>query len=352
MPVNVAVIGCGAIGQRRHIPEAAANANAKLVAVVDINKPRAEEVAKEYNTKPFTDHKEMLRALGDEVEAVVVGTPNYLHAQQTIDALNAGKHVLVEKPMAATREEAKAMIKAAEKVKKFLMVGQNQRLMPPHVKAKEILDAGKLGKPLAFQTTFKHPGPEGWSLDGAKSWFFRKNEAVMGVTGDLGVHKADLMRFLLGQEFVEVNGFLATMDKKDEKGKPIGLDDNAFLTLKTNAGVIGSMTISWTNYGGFEDNGTTIYCQHGVLRIGEDPKFGIVVGYRAGGREFHELGEIATNTRQTNSGVMDMFVRSIITKEPPPIDGMEGYRSLDVIITAMEAAAQGKTLKIANGGRR
>ena len=187
MPVNVAVIGCGAIGQRRHIPEAAANANAKLVAVCDVNKPRVQEVAQEYGAQAFTDHKEMLKALGDRIEAVVVGTPNYLHAQQTIDALGAGKHVLVEKPMAATRDEAKSMIKAAEKSKKFLMVGQNQRLMPPHVKAKEILDSDKLGRPLAFQTTFKHSGPEGWSLDGAKSWFFRKNEAIMGVTGDLGV---------------------------------------------------------------------------------------------------------------------------------------------------------------------
>ena len=69
---------------------------------------------------------------------------------------------------------------------------------------------------LAFRTAFQHPGPEGWSVEGGKSWFFKKGPAFMGVTGDLGVHKADLLRWLLGQEFSEVGGLLATLDKFDE----------------------------------------------------------------------------------------------------------------------------------------
>ncbi len=344
MPVKIAMIGCGSIGQHRHIPEASAHPDVKLVALCDIKKDRVEEMAKKYGTDAYTDYKDLLKKA--DVDAVVVGTPNVCHAPQTIDSLNAGKHVLVEKPMAGTREEAKAMIKAAEKNKKFLMVGQNQRLMPPHVKAKEILASGKLGKIFTFQTTFKHPGPDGWSIDGAKSWFFKKPEAIMGVTGDLGVHKADLMRYLLGEEFAEVSGFLATRDKKDEKGKPIGLDDNAFIAMKTVSGIVGTMTISWTNYGHMEDNSTLIYCEKGVLLLGADPEYGVVVNYRDGNREFHKLGAVATNTRQTRSGIMDMFIRSIQTNEPPLIDGWEGYKSLDVILTAMDAAQQGKTLKI------
>ena len=72
----------------------------------------------------------------------------------------------------------------------------------------------------------------------------------------------------------------------------------------------------------------------------------VVVNYRNGNKEYHKVGAVATNTRQTSSGMMDMFVRAIQTNEPPPIDGNEGYKSLDVILTAMEAAQQGKTLKI------
>ena len=343
MPVKYGVIGCGAIGQRRHIPECVANPDSKLVALSDPVKERVEELGKKYGAKPFTDYKEMLKS--SDVDAVVVAGPNSLHASMSIDALNAGKHVLCEKPMATTREDAKAMMKAAEKNGKFLMIGLNQRLMPPHIRAKEILESGKLGKALAFRTAFKHPGPEGWSVDGGKSWFFRKAEAFMGVTGDLGVHKADLMRWLLGQEFTEVGGFLGTLDKRDADGKLIEIDDNAYLTLKTNQGVIGSMILSWTNYGK-EENYTVVYCQNGVLSIGTDPVFGVQVDYKNGDRELHKVGEMATNVKQVASGVIDSFTKSIQKKKAPAINGFEGYQSLDVILTAMDAAKAGKTAKI------
>ena len=231
------------------------------------------------------------------------------------------------------------MLAAAKKARRYLMIGQNQRLMPPHIRAKEILDSGRVGKALSFRTAFKHPGPEGWSVDGAKSWFFKAGAAIMGVTGDLGVHKADLMRWLLGQEITEVSGFLGTLDK------PTELDDNAYLTMKTSKGVLGSMILSWTNYGA-EENYTVVYCQKGVISIGTDPDYGVVVNYANGDEEKHKVGEIATNEKQVASGIIDAFTDSIRKKRKPAIDGMEGYRSLNVILTAMEAAKQNKTLKV------
>jgi predicted dehydrogenase len=344
MPVKYGIIGCGAIAQRRHIPECIANPASKLVALADPVTDRVGELGKKYEAKPYTDYKEMLKDAN--IDAVVVAGPNALHAQQSIDALSAGKHVLCEKPMATTRDDAKAMLDAAKKNKKFLMIGLNQRLMPPHVKAKKILQSGALGKVLAFRTAFKHPGPEGWSVDAGKSWFFKKGQAFMGVTGDLGVHKADLLRWLLGQEFAEVGGFIATLDKRDPEGKLIDLDDNAYLTLKTTGGIIGSMILSWTNYGA-EENYTVLYCQNGVLSLGTDPNWGVIVDFRNGERELHKVGEMATNVKQVASGIIDSFTKSIASNTPPEIDGMEGYKSLDVILTSMEAAKEGKTLKIA-----
>jgi predicted dehydrogenase len=226
------------------------------------------------------------------------------------------------------------------------MVGMNQRLMPTYVKAKEILSSGRVGTPIAFETSFKHPGPDGWSVDGANSWFFKKIPAVMGVCGDLGVHKADLMRWLLGEEFVLAGGVISTLDKRTDQGKLIPLDDNAYITLKSKSGVVGSMNISWTNYGG-EDNGTTVFCSKGVIKVGKHPDFGVVVEYRNGEREFHKVGAVATNTRQVSSGVIDSFTESILARKKPLIDGMEGYRALDVILTAMEAAKAGRFKKIA-----
>jgi UDP-N-acetylglucosamine 3-dehydrogenase len=167
----------------------------------------------------------------------------------------------------------------------------------------------------------------------------------MGVTGDLGVHKADLLRWLLGQEFAEVGGILATLDKRDPDGNLIDLDDNAYLTLKTAGGIVGSMILSWTNYGA-EENYTILFCQNGVLSLGTDPTWGVIVDYRNGEREMHKVGEISTNVKQVASGVIDLFTKSIKENKPPEIDGNEGYKSLDVILTAMDAAKAGKTLKV------
>src|SRR3954469_7829760 len=343
MPVKYGVIGCGAIAQRRHIPECIANPDSVLVGLAEFNPDRCDELGKRYGVKSFCDHKELLKM--SEIDAVVVSGPNSLHAPQTIDALNAGKHVLCEKPMAISREEAKAMLDAAKKNNKYLMIGLNQRLMPPHVRAKEILQTGRLGKVLSFRTAFKHPGPEGWSVDAAKSWFFRKDQAFMGVTGDLGIHKADLMRWLLDQEFTEVGGLITTLDKRDAEGNLIALDDNAYLTLKTSGGVIGSMILSWTNYG-LEENYPVLYCQKGVMSLGTDPAYGVVVDYKNGERELHKVGEMSTNAKQVPSGVIDSFTRNILDKKAPEIDGNEGLKSLEVILTAQEAAREGCTKKI------
>ena len=343
MPVRYGIIGCGAIAQRRHIPECVANPASQLIAIADVVKDRVEEIAAKNNAKAYTDYKEMLKS--KDIDAIVVAGPNALHAAQSIEAMEAGKHVLCEKPMATSREDAKKMIATSEKTGKYLMIGLNQRLIPAHVRAKEILASGKPGKVLAFRTAFKHPGPEGWAIDAGKSWFFKKGPAAMGVSGDLGVHKADLMRWLLGQELSEVCGFMGALHKRDETGNLIDLDDNAYFTFKTNQGVMGSMILSWTNYG-VEENYTILYCENGVISLGTDPTFGVIVNYRNGDKEMYKVGEMATNIKQVASGVIDLFTKCIAEKTPPEINGVEGYRSMDAIITAMDAAKQGKTLKI------
>jgi predicted dehydrogenase len=338
--VKYGIIGAGAIAQRRHMPEAHDHPGSTVAAIADPVTDRVNQLCEQYGAEGYADYKQMLKKA--DIDAVVVAGPNALHAKMTIESLKAGKHVLCEKPMATTRADAKKMLAAAKAARRYLMIGLNQRLMPPHVRAKEILDSGRLGKVLSFRTAFKHPGPEGWSVDGSKSWFFKSGSAVMGVTGDLGVHKADLMRWLLGQEITEVGGVLATLDKRGPDRKLIELDDNAMLTMKTDKGVVGSMILSWTNYGA-EENYTVLYCQKGVLSIGTDPDFGVVVDFANGDQEKHKVGEMGTNEKQVASGLIDSFTDGIRKGRKPSIDGVEGYRSLEVILSAMDAAKTGKT---------
>ncbi|ACT03503.1 Gfo/Idh/MocA family protein [Paenibacillus sp. JDR-2] len=335
--VRVAVIGCGSISKHRHIPEYVGNENVELVAFVDPVIERAEEYAAKHGGKAYADYETMLAEV--KPDAVSVCTPNYLHASMSIAAANAGAHVLVEKPMAVTDEEAAAMVEAAAKNGVKLMVGHNQRLMPPHVKAKQILESGVLGRVLTFRTSFGHPGPDGWSIDGAGSWFFRKPEAIMGAMGDLGVHKSDLIRYLLNDEVSEVAAFIGTIDKAGD------VDDNANVVVRMQSGAIGSLVASWTYYKG-EDNSTVLWCEKGVMKIGTHPEDQVIVELRDGSVEKHKVGEISTNTKQLSSGVVDAFIDSIVNDTVPAIPGEEGRKSLQVILSAFESQATGQFIKV------
>ncbi|NHN28584.1 Gfo/Idh/MocA family protein [Paenibacillus agricola] len=329
--IRVAVIGCGSIAEKRHIPEYAANPDVELVAFVDVVNQRAEQYADQYGAKAYTSYEEMLSV--EKPDAVSVCLPNILHAPVSIAAANAGAHVLVEKPMATNEADSLAMIEAAKANNVYLMVGHNQRLMPPHVKAKEILETGKMGKVLTFRTSFGHPGPENWSIDGRNSWFFRKEEAIMGAMGDLGVHKSDLIRWLLEDEVVEVAAFVGTLHKEGTD-----VDDNSTCLLRMKSGAIGTLVASWTYYKG-QDNSTVLWCENGCLQLGTHPDDQVIVLMTDGSVEKHQVGAMATNEKQVSSEIINEFVYCIKTSTPPRISGEEGLRSLNVILAAFESQA-------------
>ncbi len=328
--IKVGVIGCGSIARRRHLIEYAANEQVDIVAVCDIVEERASEMAQRYGAKAFADYKELLQL--EEIDAISVCLPNYLHAPVSIAASNAGKHVLCEKPMATSKEEAEAMIAAAKANGKKLMIAHNQRFVASHQKAKELIDSGKLGKIYSFKTTFGHPGPEAWSIDGATSWFFDREQAFIGAMGDLGVHKADLMRYLLG-EFTEVGAFIETNAKKNTD-----VDDNAVYVLRTSSGVIGTLAASWSYVTG-GDNSTIIYGENGILRLEADPEYSLIEEYRNGETIYHKLEKIQSNKEggQTNTHVIEHFVECIIEDKEPLITGREGLKSLEIVLAALQS---------------
>ncbi|MDQ0482476.1 Gfo/Idh/MocA family protein [Guptibacillus hwajinpoensis] len=337
--MKVAVIGCGSIARRRHLPEYRSHEQVEIVAVCDVVKDRAKEMAREYGGVAYTDYRDLLE--DNKIDAVSVCLPNSLHAPVSIAASNAGKHVLCEKPMATSREEAESMIRAAKANDKKLMIAHNQRFVDSHVKAKELIESGKVGKIYSFRTTFGHPGPESWSIDGATSWFFDKERAFIGAMGDLGVHKSDLLRYLLG-EIVEVGAFVGTNAKENTD-----VDDNAVCILKTETGVVGTLAASWSYVSG-GDNSTIIYCENAVLRLEDDPDYSLVVEYKNGDVVKNKLQKIQTNEEggQLNTHVIEKFVECIVNDEVPEVSGEEGMKSLDVILAALEANETGSVVKV------
>lgn len=341
---NIGIIGCGKIAQVRHIPEYADNPNVKLSGYFDLNQERAAELAKKYGGKAYATYQDLLA--DKSIDAVSVCTANSSHAEITIAALKAGKHVLCEKPMATTLPECEAMVKTAKETGKFLMIGHNQRLAKAHVKAKELLKSGLIGEIVSFRTTFGHPGPETWSVDpGKNTWFFDKNRAAMGAMADLGIHKTDLIHFLTDQTIIETSAKLSTIDKRDASGALIGVDDNAICLYKLSGGATGTMTVSWTYYGA-EDNSTVLYGTKGIMRIYDDPTYSIKVFTREGETILFDIDKIQTNDKQTKSGVIDLFVDCLVDNHEPEISAAEVLKSMRVVFASIESSETGRSIAV------
>jgi predicted dehydrogenase len=346
MKLRVAIIGCGSIAEFRHAPEYAANPDVTIAAFCDPAPGRAERLAERFGGRPFTDIDETLAQPG--IDAVSVCTSNSSHAEVALKALRSGRHVLCEKPIATTLADAAAMIRAAEHGGRVLMLGHNQRFAEAHAMAKELLAGGSLGRVLTFKTTFGHGGPETWSADkGAGTWFFKKSAASLGALGDLGVHKADLIRWLIGDEIDEVYATAGALHKTYENGEPIDVEDNAICVLRSRRGIAGTLSASWTYYGA-EDNSTILYCEKGIVKIYASPDCPLVVERRGGGAERYDAGAMQTNDRQTNSGVIDAFVTAVRTGARPPVTGEDGYEALSIALACSQSAKLGAPVRVAH----
>ncbi|MGM9669148.1 MAG: Gfo/Idh/MocA family protein [Faecousia sp.] len=344
MTIKVGIIGCGKIAQVRHIPEYLANPDAEIRGFYDINLARAEELAQKYGARAYPTYEELLA--DPSIDAVSVCAANHAHAEISIAALKAGKHVLCEKPMAISLEECEAMVAAARASGKYLMIGQNQRLAKAHMKARELIAQGAIGKVLTFRTIFGHGGPETWSIDpGRNVWFFDKSKAAMGAMADLGIHKTDMIQYVLGTKIVKTQAVLTTLDKRDATGGLIGVDDNAICIYQMENGVIGTMTASWTYYAA-EDNTTVIYGTKGELRLYDDPRYSVRQINADGTRVDYQIDQIQTNDNQTASGVIDLFVKSLVENTPPEISGESVLHAMKAVFASIESSAKGCAVEV------
>ncbi len=342
--IRVGMLGCGAITQRRHAPEYKRNENAEIAGFFDADSARCEEMAKKWGGKAYKSAEEMIN--DPEIDAISVCSPNSTHAPFSIMALEAGKHVLCEKPMALSLDETRAMLEAEKKAEKILMPGHNQRLIPTHRKARELIHDGAIGKPLFYECSFKHAGPESWSMSkGDALWFFDKSRAHFGVLGDLGSHKLDLIRFLTGKEIKTVFASMMTLDKRYASGELIDLEDNVVCQFRLEDGTPGIMHFSWTNYGQ-EDNSTVVYGDNGVMKIFDDYADDIVLEMRDGTTVKYHIGSISTNDNQLNSGVIDEFIGAITENRKPIVTGIDGHNTMAVINAGVEAAKEGRWLDV------
>ena len=238
------------------------------------------------------------------------------------------------------------MAAAAAESGKFLMIGHNQRLAKAHVRAKQLIDAGTIGRIVTFRTTFGHGGPETWSINpGKNTWFFDKKKAAMGVMADLGVHKTDLIQYLTDQRVVRTTAKLVTLDKRGEDGELIGVGDNAVCIYEMSGDAFGTMTASWTFYGA-EDNSTVLYGTKGIMKIYDDPAHSIVVTLADGEKQMYDVEQIQTNDNQTKSGVIDLWIDCLKNGRAPEISGESALYAMRAVFASIKSSELGESVDI------
>jgi predicted dehydrogenase len=233
--VRVGVLGLGAIAQVVHLPVLAEIADVELVAVCDADKPKAKAIAARFGIPHVFDSDDSVFR-SDLVDALVICTPSHLHEPQAIAALEAGKHVLVEKPLALSAEACARVVAAADKANKVLMVAMNNRFRPDSLALKPFVDGGELGE------VFLARGA--WLNRKVRvvrpTWRHKKATAGGGAMMDLGVQTLDLAMWLLGSPRVKsICTHFHTMEGME-------VEDSAAIIVRLENGGGITLTVSWS----------------------------------------------------------------------------------------------------------
>jgi predicted dehydrogenase len=249
--LKVGIIGCGGIANGKHMPGLASVKNAKMVAFCDLVEERAEKAAKEYGTedaKVYTDYKELLK--DENIDVIHVCTPNKSHSFITIDALEAGKHVMCEKPMAKTYAEGKAMVEAAKRTGKKLTIGYQNRFRPDSLYMHSVCERGDLGDIyLAKAHAVRRRAVPTWGV------FLNEEEQGGGPLIDIGTHALDLTLWMMDNykpKYVVGNVYKAWDGRTSEANawgpwdkETYTVEDSAFGFITMENGATITLDASW-----------------------------------------------------------------------------------------------------------
>ncbi len=235
MTYGVAVIGAGRAGRRR-AEAVAADEGTRLVAVCDVDRQAARRLAAEHGAEEHTDWEPLVA--GDGVDLVVVSTTHDRLAKIAVAALEAGRHVLCEKPLGRSPDEVEGVVAAARRRGRILRAGYNHRFHPAVRGVRQAADEGDLGPLMFVRGRYGHGGRPGYD----REW--RSDPAVSG-GGELldqGAHLVDLFLWILGGDFEAVSAETVTAFWD------MPVEDNAFALMRTAAGQVASLHVSWTQW--------------------------------------------------------------------------------------------------------
>ena len=340
--VGVGLIGSGFISAI-HAEALRAYPRARLLAVASPTPGHAARFAQRFSIEhALTDPRDLLAR--PEIEMVVVGIPNDLHAPVVLDAAAAGKHVVVEKPLCLNLAEADRMIETCRAAGVKLMYAEELCFAPKYVRLKALLDEGALGRPTLLKQSEKHDGPHA-------PHFWDVSRSGGGVLMDMGCHAVEFFRWMLGRPpIATVYAQLSTQ----VHGERTRGDDNAILVLEFANGVIALAEESWTKLGGMDDraevhgSGGVAYADllHGnAIETYSATGYGYAVE-KAGSTKGWSFTIYEEAWNYGFHHEMAHFVDCVGDDLEPAVTGEDGRAVLEVLFAAYESARTGRKVAL------
>jgi predicted dehydrogenase len=315
---NVGIIGLGGVSPA-HLRAVENVATAQLVAVADINRDVLAKVQNEYRCRAYSDYRELLHDA--EIDLVIVCLPHFLHTEASVAALEAGKHVLVEKPMAINVEQCDRMIEAANTSRKKLTVGHMQHFFPPNGEVKRLLDDKELGSLVMIREEGYRP----FGLERA-AWYFDK-ATQGGLWYQNGIHLIDRCCWWTGSRVIAVKAMIGS------RFYDFSADDVALATLHFENGVFAVLIHVWWKYGASHGN-TEFICTEGMMRLDSQ---GIWIG-KTGQYEQHEVrSSVSPFDRQ-----LEAFITAIERDTEPPVTPEYARELVRVMVACLESSQTGR----------
>lgn len=315
--------------------------DAEVVGVASATPGKAAKFAAERGIPHAFDDYRALLAM-PQVDVVTVAAPNDLHCQITCDAAAAGKHVICEKPLCRTLEEADRMIAACREAGVYLMYAEELLFAPKYVRAKTLVDEGALGRPFLVKQSEEHSGPH-------MPWFWDIDRSGGGVLLDMGCHSIEYARWVLGKP--PVKSVSATMGTYVHKDKTRG-EDHSICIVEYEGRKVGHAENSWAKGGGVDDR-CEIYGSLGHTRA--DLLRGNALSTYSEAGYGYAVEKAAATTGWTftmfeevwNYGFpqeIQHFVNCVLGREQPIETGEDGREVLKIILAAYHSAGEGRKM--------
>src|SRR6476620_4128939 len=342
-PIKIAILGAGFISEihcesyHRFVP------CAEVIAVYTRNAEKAQSFAQKHGISQWYDDLDAIIQLSG-ADVIDICLPNFLHAEATLKAAAAGKHIIIEKPLAVTLEEADAMISACKKAGVKLMYAEELCFAPKYERVRQMVNEGAIGKVYMLKQSEKHSGPH-------TDWFYDIKFSGGGVIMDMGCHAIGWFRWMLGN--AKAKSVYASMSTVLHTERTKG-EDNSIVIIEFENGVTAVAEDSWAKHGGMDDR-CEVYGTGGVMYADLFMGNAAITYSKHGYGYAMEKADTTTGWSFTvfeevfNQGYpheLKHFVDCVRNNKEPLVTGEDGRVVLEILYAAYASAGQGKKIML------